>query len=62
MLKDLNKTFRDKYVQKKKEYDKLLIVSKKRQNIKKINASDNRKKTTWSIINEINGKNKKKEC
>ena len=60
MLKDINKTFRDNYVQKKKEYDKLLIVFKKRQYINKINASDNRTKTTWSIINEINGKNKKK--
>ena len=44
------------YKEKKQEYDKLLIESKKRYFANKIKFSDNKTKSTWSVVNTINGK------
>nr|CAI5853132.1 unnamed protein product [Callosobruchus analis] len=52
----LNSTYKDQYKQKRKEYNMTLINCKKKEYNRKILQSDNKNKTVWQIVKEINGK------
>ena len=58
MLKNLNNKFKSLYSEKKKQYDLLLSKYKKQNFSDRLIVSDNKTKTAWAIVNEINGKPK----
>ena len=58
MLKNLNNKFKSLYSEKKTQYDLLLSKYKKQNFSDRLIVSDNKTKTAWAIVNEINGKPK----
>ena len=58
MLRNLNNNFKSLYSEKKKQYDLLLSKYKKQNFSDRLIVSDNKTKTAWAIVNEINEKPK----
>ena len=58
VLKNVNNTYRYMYTKKKKEYDTLLLDSKKINYANRLRSSDNKTKCAWAVVKEITGKNK----
>nr|CAI5831447.1 unnamed protein product [Callosobruchus analis] len=52
----VNSSYKDQYKQKRKEYNMTLVNCQKREYNRKILQSDNKNKTVWQIVKEINGK------
>ena len=58
VLKNLHISYKPLYIEKKKEYDSLLLKCKKNEFSERLRTSDNKTKSAWAIVNEISGKSK----